>query len=199
MRQHPENNKPKLYAPLSITHTSTVNFLEFYLGPPTDINIEDFNNTLADIIRNEPQVQNKNIKAYVTNSDIAERYPEVQYIVDQLIDIIKDYHQTADSTNLVFKKSSCWGGICRKGDYVEPHTHSPAFYNFVYYVKFEEGASPFVITDAGRSTITPLSGYGFIFPSWIVHEMPEHQSEHEMIFISGNIEASGSINYLQRP
>lgn len=45
----------------------------------------------------------------------------------------------------------------------------------------------------------PTSGTGIIFPGWLDHETPFHESDNERIIVVGNIEGTGSVNYPQRP
>ena len=198
MDQNQKRLSPYKGTPLTYTMTSDV--IEFHLVSPPGVDINDFNDTLADIIRKEPDAHQRttNVKAHMTKWNMTRDYPEFKYVADQAVSILEEFYKSKSSLDIVTHLATCWGGLYKKGDYTEPHTHLPGFYNFVYYVKCSEDTAPFVFTDASIPII-PTAGYGIIFPSWIRHEVPEHQSDEERIFITGNIEATGSTVYPQRP
>jgi hypothetical protein len=196
----PTNETELIYQPTEITYTMTSDILEFNMVPPEGFTLQEFNNRLAEIVRNEPDAHNRttNVKAKMTKWNMTREYPEFKHVSDYTMDILKDFYGKMSNLNMITHLATCWGGLYKRGDHTEPHTHLPGFYNFVYYVKADEGAAPLVFTDANELGVPVTPGYGVLFPSWLKHEVREHQSDEERIFITGNIEATGGVNYPQR-
>lgn len=195
----PTNETKLEYQPTPVTYTMTSDVLEFNMVPPEGMTLQEFNNRLCEIVRNEPDAHNRstNVKAKMTKWNMTHEYPEFKYVSEYIMNVLKDFYGKVSTLQMVTHLATCWGGLYKRGDYTEPHSHLPGFYNFVYYVKAEKDSAPLVFTDA-QLGVPVTAGYGVLFPSWLVHEVREHQSDEERIFITGNIEATGGVNYPQR-
>jgi len=79
-----------------------------------------------------------------------------------------------------------WGNIYQKGDYTKSHSHRPAHFSCVYFLKTKWYHSPLVFGDSGKK-IRPKEGTFVIFPSHLDHFVPKHRYNETRITLSGNM------------
>ena len=82
--------------------------------------------------------------------------------------------------------TNCWGAIYKRSEYTKTHNHWPAVWSFTYYVKVGEGAAPIAFPTAGKA-VFPQNGTLCLFPGWVDHSVPPHDSDDERIMVAGNI------------
>lgn len=167
--------------------------------------LDSLHRSIINIIkeRGDERKRTTNVKAQMTDWKMHDEYKSFEFIARCVENILKDFYTKVSSLDLETFIASCWGGIYGRGDYSEIHAHEPGFYNFVYYVKADDTCAPIVFTDIDardpRRVYYPKEGKGVIFPAYIRHEVPVHNSDFERVMVVGNIEGTGSINYPQRP
>lgn len=180
-----------------ISLKTNVTFMEF-MGPSfSDYSLDQIHDDVTQIIRKsgDHQKRTTNVKAYMTKWLMTE-YPPFKIISDHVENIIQAYYREKTSLSIETFMTTCWGAIYQRGDYSEPHAHVPALWSWVYYVKANEKSSPLVFTDGHK--YIPKSGYGIIFPGWLIHEVPPHEDDEERIIVVGNVEGTGNVTYPQR-
>jgi len=74
------------------------------------------------------------------------------------------------SNDLEFDVRNCWGADYSPGDYVKPHSHYPADFAAVGYIRLDDGAAP-IIFDR-NSPYFPSEGQMLIFDAKVIHEVP---------------------------
>ena len=83
-----------------------------------------------------------------------------------------------------------WGLIYGKGHKCDIHTHWPSLWSYTYCVNACSDCAPLVFSYAESDEekfIFPQTGQMVIFPSWLNHEVPEHECDHDRIMIAGNL------------
>ena len=80
----------------------------------------------------------------------------------------------------------CWGAIFNKNEYAQQHNHWPSLWSFTYYVKAPENCAPIVFPGAEKR-VQPKSGMLCLFPGWVDHCVPRHESDQDRIVVAGNI------------
>ena len=81
-----------------------------------------------------------------------------------------------------------WGLIYTTGQSAKVHSHWPSLWSYTYCVFACEDCSPLVFPNAKEYlSVTPKTSQMIVFPSWIKHEVPIHNCEHDRIMISGNL------------
>lgn len=88
-----------------------------------------------------------------------------------------------------YKLNALWGMIYRDGEHAIAHHHIPAYFSFVYFVKVSDLSSP-LIFKASSTYIKPEIGKLILFPSYLLHYVPEQTGNEERISIAGNIMAT---------
>ena len=83
---------------------------------------------------------------------------------------------------------NAWGSIYRTNDFSKPHHHSPALISFVYYLKCDKNSAP-LIFDSCNYKIHPKEDLLILFPAFLIHSVPSHQS-NDRIIIAGNFLAN---------
>ena len=84
-----------------------------------------------------------------------------------------------------------WGLIYTKGQSAKMHNHWPSLWSYTYCVFACENCAPLVFPHAQEPLrVIPKTSQIIVFPSWLQHEVPTHNCEHERIMISGNLNAS---------
>ena len=84
-----------------------------------------------------------------------------------------------------------WGLIYGKGHKCDIHTHWPSLWSYTYCVNACSDCAPLVFSNAESDKekyIVPQTGQMVIFPSWLNHEVPEHECDHDRVMISGNLD-----------
>ncbi len=77
-----------------------------------------------------------------------------------------------------------WGNIYKRGDYADPHHHSPSFVSFVYFLKSRRNDSPLVFSNTNIK-IPPIEGTYVVFPSYLEHKV--FKCKGDRVTLSGNI------------
>lgn len=191
---------PKTYLKEDIINLNVpITFMEFK-GPEFDnYSLESIHSDVTDIIRTTGDVQKRttNVKAHMTKWLMTEYLP-FKIISDHVENIVQAYYYTKTDLKIETFMTTCWGAIYKKGDHSEPHAHVPALWSWVYYVKANEKSAPLVFVDSPGHTYHPRSGYGIIFPGWLMHMVPPHEGDDERIIVVGNVEGTGSVGYPQK-
>ncbi len=86
-----------------------------------------------------------------------------------------------------------WANIYHKGDYTDPHTHTPAAYSLVYFLKSKWFYSPLFFTSS-RQKVRPRMGSFVIFPSYLRHCVPKHRYNESRITLIGNFYYKETVN-----
>lgn len=102
------------------------------------------------------------------------------------------YKEFVDDKRSIISIKSAWSAIYKKGNYAKLHDHEPCWMSFVYYLK-NSGNTPLIfeakkITEPNPIKLEPKKDLLVLFPSYIRHEVPVHESEEDRICIAGNIE-----------
>lgn len=145
-----------------------------------------FNKEVEEIIQKYGDVQRHktNVKAHMTNWFMHQEYDQFKVIADWAIDLAEQNspHQVLLS---VF---DCWGAIYKKNDWTKAHDHWPSPWSFVYYVS-SDGETPLLFPDApqGAHYVYPKTGDMVMFPGWIRHSVPKHESDKKRIVVAGNL------------
>tara|TARA_B100000131_G_scaffold58643_1_gene54010 strand:+ start:204 stop:776 length:573 start_codon:yes stop_codon:yes gene_type:complete len=80
-----------------------------------------------------------------------------------------------------------WVAKYNKGDHTIDHSHEPAAYSFVYFVKSPTGSSPLIFTTSDTK-IEPEEGTVVIFPGNLKHHVPTNNCDGRIV-LAGNIYA----------
>lgn len=176
-----------------------VNMWEFTLEDNEEYKVHDLHNEIEQIIKDVGDVRKRetNVKAHMTNWLMTE-YKPFKYICDHVEKVIQDWHREKTDLELKTFMTTCWGAIYKRGDYSELHAHVPALYSWVYYVKADEEAASLNFPNKPGVQYKPTPGTGIIFPGWLPHETPIHNSDNERIIVVGNVEGTGIVSYPQR-
>jgi len=81
-----------------------------------------------------------------------------------------------------------WGLVYTTGQSAKVHNHWPSLWSYTYCVSACEECSPLVFPNAQEPlSVSPKTSQMIVFPSWLKHEVPIHNCEHDRIMISGNL------------
>ena len=81
-----------------------------------------------------------------------------------------------------------WGLVYTTGQSAKVHNHWPSLWSYTYCVSACEDCSPLVFPNAQKPlSVSPKTSQMIVFPSWLKHEVPIHNCEHDRIMISGNL------------
>ena len=81
-----------------------------------------------------------------------------------------------------------WGLVYTTGQETKIHNHWPCLWSYTYCVFACEECSPLMFPNAQEPlSVTPKTSQMIVFPSWLQHEVPIHNCEHDRIMISGNL------------
>lgn len=177
-----------------------VTFWEFRLPENDEYPVAQIHQDIEDTIRASGDKRNRstNVKAVMTEWLMTD-HRCFKAVADTVESIIQEWYQQHTSLTLETFMTTCWGSIYKKGDYSEPHRHTPALYSWVYYVKVNENTSPIQFNANPPFTYHPTSGDGVIFPGWLEHETPVQTVDDDRIIVVGNVEGTGSVTYPQVP
>jgi hypothetical protein len=177
-----------------------IHFWEFSMSDNEEYTVSELHSQVENIIKDVGDGQNRktNVKATMTKWNMLE-YRPFELIAKKAAKTVEDWHTEKTDLELVTFMTTCWGSIYNRGDHSERHSHVPALYSWVYYVKVDENSAPIYFPNKPGFYYKPTSGTGIIFPGWLDHETPFHESDNERIIVVGNIEGTGSVNYPQRP
>ena len=140
-----------------------------------------------------PDVRKKktNVKACTTNWWLSS--PQIEKLKKYLLNELDTKNPVGvinEPTNpLVWH--NFWGNIYHKGEYADPHAHSPYYYSMVYYLKSKWYHPSLVFLDSGKK-ISPKDGRYILFPSYLWHKVAANRFKEQRITLSGNIDALAS-------
>ena len=137
---------------------------------------------------------------------------DMQTIYDSFVQVSEKAREIADACPLATKTDTdgkpvkvplrlndTWGLIYTKGQSAKMHNHWPALWSYTYCVWACVNCSPLVFPSVTTFNpeptndpleVTPKTSQMIVFPSWLQHEVPAHNCEHDRIMISGNLNAS---------
>ena len=137
----------------------------------------------------DQQFRKTNVKAHMTSWFLQESSDEFKWISNQAIELAKE-NNPHDIDMFVY---DCWGAIYNEGNYTIRHNHWPHLWSFVYYVRCPENCAPLVldgmVTQFGRmgNHFYPSDGDMIMFPGWVNHSVPKHESSEDRIVVAGNL------------
>ena len=137
----------------------------------------------------DKQFRKTTVKAHMTNWFMQEHSDEFRWINQRAIELAKK-HNPHEVEICVW---DCWGAIYNEGNYTIKHNHWPYLWSFVYYVKCSENCAPLVldgmVTQSGKlgNHFYPTEGDMIMFPGWINHSVPKHESKDDRVVIAGNL------------
>ena len=151
---------------------------------------ESFARELQPILENETvTVGPTNVKATIhTVWNYLPNHPEVikfkRFIIEE---IGKNFSPPSvqGEINPSVVQHEFWGNVYGKGDYADPHHHSPNAISLVYFLKSKWYFSPLVFSDFGEK-VDPIEGKYVLFPSHILHHVPVHKFDQKRITLSSN-------------
>ena len=132
---------------------------------------------------------------------------EFKIFADMVLDTSKEILETLDYAVEDIAITDMWGNVLRKGETHPPHTHSNNFLSGVYYLYSDKAAgiqffdprpqssvfkprkSGFNKLNSDMAQFESETGWGVVFPSWLVHWVPE--TKDERISIAWNVIVRG--------
>ena len=126
-----------------------------------------------------------NVKAWMSSYKVWEQtkiFNRLFEIIENLVNLLECFNDP----NMHYKITNAWSAVYKKGHYTIPHHHIPSNLSFVYYLK-TSGNTP-LIFDQCNFPISPKDDEIIIFPSYLIHSVPEHQYEEDRICIAGNLD-----------
>ena len=153
---------------------------------------EDIDKKLIDYVHSIGDQQNRqtNVKASMTQWNISS--PEVDILKDVILDkfmLTKQWHERKSRD--FFYITNIWANSYKRGDYTTWHDHLPAYYSSVYFLKCDKYSAPLVF-EGFRNVITPKQGRLILFPSTLLHKVPEQRKSSVRMTISTNILGYGT-------
>ena len=151
--------------------------------------VEDFGRELKPILENEVStVGHTNVKATIhTHWNYLPNHPEVirfkKFITEKVDAHFNSSVIGGEKANVT--QNEFWGNVYTKGDYAQPHHHTPNSVSLVYFLKAKWYDSPLIFSDSGDK-VDPEEGKYILFPSHILHHVPTHKFDHKRITISSN-------------
>ena len=127
---------------------------------------------------------------------------------DEILNVNKTYMKDLKYEYDKLEITGMWANKLHEGGVHPPHTHSNNFLSGVYYLKASDNTSPIQFFDprpqahvlrprnepiwenSSMLQFNSVIGWGFIFPSWLMHWVPPTQDER--ISISWNIIVRGN-------
>jgi len=130
----------------------------------------------------DSQNQSTNVKAIMSSWFLWEESKIFNPLLTKITDII--LVNIKDKEHLALYEA--WSAIYKKNHYTIPHSHSPSYISFVYYLQ-SSGNTP-LIFDNMEFSINPIDDTLVVFPSHLNHSVPPHNDEKDRICVAGNIE-----------
>lgn len=138
---------------------------------------------IEDLISSK-DMQNKltNVKATMTDWNITSH--QIELLKTFAINKIYENNLVWHYADLEF--NTFWANIYRQKEFTISHDHLPDLFSFVYFLNAESNFAP-LIFNFSNTKIIPKEGSMVIFPSYLAHSVPEHESDQIRITLSGNI------------
>ena len=150
---------------------------------------------LVPILEKHPDKQNRktNVKAVMTDWYITT--PQIERLKKFILNEVSCKFPTSaigdEGLTPIFR--DFWANIYHKGDYSEPHVHTPSAYSFVYFLKSKWFYSPLFFTSSMQKVRSRMGSF-VIFPSYLRHHVPKHRYNESRITLSGNFYYKEMVN-----
>ena len=177
--------------------------LQFHVNFPIIIeqltNVETLNPILEQDIRTAGNAfedsRNSSAKCLMTRWDMHKEYESFAMIGDaairlaKLVPMAKRTRMDGTSNPVELEIDESWGLIYTQGQETGEHSHWPSLWSYTYCVKGCSKCAPFTFIDVNvhKKYVKPKIGQMVLFPSWLLHRVPNHTCDHERIMISGNL------------
>ena len=132
----------------------------------------------------DKQNNQTNVKASMSSWWVEKESKILNSLSDQIMDAIGRLMPLAPEYKYILY--NCWSNIYKKGQHTVPHIHKPFYISFIYYLKSDKDSSP-LIFNSSNFIIQPQDDMLVIFPSYIEHSVPKHNSDEDRICVAGNI------------
>ena len=127
-------------------------------------------------------------KCFRTRLDMSTFYESFVIVSEKAVEIANTCPLTTRTDKVPLCRGSSWGLIYTTGHSANVHNHWPSLWSYTYCVSACEKCSPLVFPNAQEPlSVIPKTSQMIVFPSWIKHEVPIHNCEHDRIMISGNL------------
>jgi len=170
-----------------------VKLWEFQLVNTENYTIETLHGAIKKIIIDSGDFQKRrtNLKADMTDYNMM-HHDAFRIVAQNVEHLIKKwvFENTPGQLHMQINHSSCWGASYSKNDYAVKHSHFPALFSYIYYVQASEDSAPLYFPAEPGTYYKPTSGTGIIFPGWVEHEVPAHETSDERIAVVGNLEGT---------
>jgi uncharacterized protein (TIGR02466 family) len=132
--------------------------------------------------------------------------PEMQELTVHFLNAVDDVLDAITTTNRNVKITGCWANIGPPGSGHDSHLHPNNFLSAVYYVSVPMGGHQITfwdprhqtrimappvnetnVTNSDYANMQVQEGMLILFPSWLVHSVPENAGNDTRISISFNI------------
>ena len=165
-------------------------------------NVENLNFVLKAAIRKAGDAfdgsRNSSAKCLMTRWDMHKEYESFAMIGDaairlaKLVPMAKRSRMDGTPNPVELEIDETWGLIYTQGSETREHSHWPSLWSYIYCVKGCSKCAPFIFVDANvhKKYVKPKIGQMVLFPSWLLHRVPNHTCDHERIMISGNLDVN---------
>jgi uncharacterized protein (TIGR02466 family) len=139
------------------------------------------------------------------------QYGETKSILDFITQTLKELNEEMKFTSPHrWDITNAWLNINRKYSMHSAHSHGHHVWSGIYYIKTSKNAAPLIFTNslgeyrqhwpngveikeandfnAGEIKIFPKEGELIMFPSYLIHHVPQHMDEEERINIAFNVD-----------
>ena len=153
--------------------------------PVFQININDYWKRAYDVETSDPFNLNNRIPEYrkqnpVSNESNVKAWNS-EYYTEGFDDVSKELIHVSEQMLYshykhwsVIKSYNMWVMEYEENDYAAKHSHYPAKWSGVYYVKCDDDCSPLILAD--QIMIKPVDGLYVLFPGDAVHYVPPTKS-----------------------
>ena len=128
--------------------------------------------------------QETNVKAIMSSYKIWEETSVLNPLLGRIKEVVFNYDHRI-SPNQTYFLNDAWSTIYKGGNYTKSHSHGSTYLSFVYYLKTPEPYTP-LIFDKINFKLHPLEDMLIIFPGYVFHSVPPHQSKEDRICVAGN-------------
>ena len=151
---------------------------------------EDLMKRLAAACRSIGDVQNRetNARASMTDWWMHETNSDFKKVCDIAIELALEN----SPSQVPLMPYDCWGVTYNKGDHTISHDHWPQIWSWVYNVECCIECASLIIDDTFQSPlfsyeVLPKKGNMIMFPGWVNHSVPKHESKDDRVVIAGNL------------
>jgi hypothetical protein len=133
----------------------------------------------------DQQGKKTNVKAIMSSYAVWEETDVYNGILEKVSHEIRDKLISIKDKRWTYILIEAWIAIYKEGHYTTSHDHVPSQISFVYYLKANGNSSP-LIFDGCEFQVNPYDDLLVVFPSHLIHSVPEHYGE-DRICIAGNL------------